>query len=432
MKPIRIKDLGVLMAMLGALSMVACGDDDVVIKSDTTTEVTIRLTMPAGAENGTLSDITVTLKELNTGKETVQRPTISGHTISIPATQGYYIITLKGGLTYTNANGYEKHVSVQGYKDGVTLSTEKVTIDIALYMTSEPEPDPTSEPEPADYAYKGFVLSEIFCSGSATPQNTYYYADKYLIIYNNTDHVLYADSLAFAESEFMTPMKEEYHPDIMSQAMAVKALYMIPGSGSDHPVEPGGRIILVDNALNHSYANPNSWDMTHADFEWYDESTNPDYTDIDNPNIPNLERIYSKTLTMYSPHTQGFTAFALLRMKANRIDYLTDYRYDYDYHIVGATGEADMTGSCYKVPNDWIIDAVNIAPLSGMQWLVVDARLDCGFTYVSMFPFDDSRLSKSVRRKVVGRDGNRAILQDTNNSTEDFEPRVDANPFYNY
>lgn len=428
-----MKSWKVLMMTMVALLMVGCGDDDEDGPvAPTTSSITLRLTMPTGVEDGSLTSLSVLLKEVNTGKETTLTPSAQGGSYVITTSTGYYNITVNGNLTYTNSNGYEKHVTVQGYKEGVTANGTAQTIELTLYMTSEPEPDPTPvDPyDDPEYAYKGFVLAEIFPSGSATPQGSYYYADKYLIIYNNTDHVLYADSIAFAESEFLTVMKEEYDPDIMNEYMAVKALYMIPGTGRDHPVQPGGRLILVDNALNHNNANPNSWDMTQADYEWYDESTNPDFADVDNPNVANLVRIYSNTLTMYSPHTQGFTAFALVRMHTDRITYLTDYRYDYAYHLVGQTGEADMTGSCYKVPNSWIIDAVNLSTQIGMQWLVVDPSLDRGYASVSMFPFDDSRLGKSVRRKVASYDGDRAILQDTNNSTDDFDSRVEADPFY--
>ena len=84
-----------------------------------------------------------------------------------------------------------------------------------------------------------------------------------------------------------------------------RVVHMIPGSGRDVPVQPGGKLLIVDNALNHTVANPNSWDMTTADYEWYDESTNPQFTDIDNPKVPNLEKIYCSTLTAWqSPHRE--------------------------------------------------------------------------------------------------------------------------------
>lgn len=389
-------------------------------------DVKMAFVNPEGYDDITLTGMNVTLTDLNSQKQTVYtEPVGEALTMTLKNVPGgYYRINATGKMSYKNERNMTKIVDVIAYNEGVVVTANDRTVSLQLQVASQPEADP------ADIDYKGFVLAEIFCAGSATPQGTYYYADKYFVIYNNTDHVLYADSLVIAQSEFMTTMKEAYTPDIMNTDMAVDAVYMIPGKGHDVPVQPGGKLLVVDNALNHTVANPNSWDLTSADYEWYDESTNPQYTDVDNPNVPNLVRVYSKTMTMWSPHTQGFKSYALARMHTDVNTYLSDYIYDYNVHIVGQTGEADNAGTCYRLPNSWIIDAVNMSTKAGFQWLVVSPVLDRGFTYNSDFNFDDTRLGKSVRRKVERMDSGRAVLQDTNNSTDDFEPRVKANPFH--
>lgn len=422
-----LKLLTMVVTCLMAFS--ACSSDEDPGIDTTPTDVRIGLTAPTLPDDCTgdisLSDTKVTLTDINTNKEL--NFNVDGNERSIllrDVPGGYYRINVTGKLSYKNADLVTRTVDFMAYNDGVVLTESSAAVNLTIRITSQPDADP------ADIAYKGFVLAEIFCAGSANAQGNYYYADKYFVIFNNTDHVLYADSLVIAESDFMTTMKQDYTPNIMDTDMAVGALYMIPGNGHDVPVQPGGKLLIVDNAVNHTIANPNSWDFTKADFEWYDESTNPNYTDIDNPNVPNLVRLYSKTLTMWSPHTQGFKSYALARMHTDKNTFLADYIYDYSYHLVGQTGEADMTGTSYRLPNNWILDAVNMSTKAGFQWLVTSPELDRGFTYNSDFNFDDSRFGKSVRRKVVSMEGNRAILQDTNNSTDDFEPRVDANPFH--
>lgn len=412
-----------LVALLNIVFFTSCSNEnDPVIP----TEAFITLVMPQGYEEAELSEMTITLTNINTQKQTSLKVTPDNkRTLKLGTlTGGYYRVNVTGEMTYRNSDLLTKKVDVLAYSEGITLTSEQNTAKINLQITSKPEE------EPADVAYNGFVLAEIFCAGTANAQGSYYYADKYFVIYNNTDHILYADSLLLAESTFMTTMKEEYKPDIMSTDMAVSAIYMIPGSGHDVPVQPGGKLLITDNAVNHTVANPNSWNLTTADYEWYDESTNPEYTDIDNPKVPNLERIYSSTLTTWSPHTQGFKSYALARMHTDKITYIVDYIYDYTYHLVGAVGEADMVGSCYRLPNSWIIDAVNMSTKAGFQWIVTSPTLDRGYTYNSDFNWDDTRFGKSVRRKVLRMEGQRAVLQDTNNSSEDFLPRVQADPFY--
>lgn len=415
------------MILLCMTAIASCSSDDGPSVDTTPTDLKIMFQLPDGyADDATLTDLSITLTDINTQRKT----TFNGNaaedlSITLKAVPGgYYRIDATGKLNYRNKDLVGKQVDVLAYSEGIILTREAPVAALKLQVTSQPEADP------ADIAYRGFVLGEIFCAGTANRQGNYYYADKYFVIYNNTDHVLYADSLVIAESDFLTTMKQEYTPDIMPTDMAVSAMYMIPGSGHDVPVQPGGKLLVVDNAVNHTVANPNSWDMTKADYEWYDESTNPQFTDIDNPNVPNLERIYSSTLTLWSPHSQGFKSYALARMHADRKTFLTDYMYDYTYHLVGQTGEADMTGSAYRLPNSWILDAVNMSVPALFQWIVTSPTLDKGYTYCADFGWDDSRYGKSVRRKVKAMDGTRAILQDTNNSTDDFEPRTKADPFH--
>lgn len=418
------------MILLCVTAIASCSSDDGSSVDTTPTDLKIMFQLPDGyVDDATLTDLSITLTDINTQRKT----TFNGNaaedlSITLKAVPGgYYRIDATGKLNYRNKDLVGKQVDVLAYSEGIILTREAPVATLKLQVISQPEADP------ADIAYRGFVLGEIFCAGTANNRQgnyNYYYADKYFVIYNNTDHVLYADSLVIAESDFLTTMKQEYTPDIMPTDMAVSAMYMIPGSGHDVPVQPGGKLLVVDNAVNHTVANPNSWDMTKADYEWYDESTNPQFTDIDNPNVPNLERIYSSTLTLWSPHSQGFKSYALARMHADRKTFLTDYMYDYTYHLVGQTGEADMTGSAYRLPNSWILDAVNMSVPALFQWIVTSPTLDKGYTYCADFGWDDSRYGKSVRRKVKAMDGTRAILQDTNNSTDDFEPRTKADPFH--
>ena len=382
------------------MAFAACSSDDGPSIDTTPADIRITFAKPAGYSGElTLTDIKLTLTDINTGKETpFNAPVAEDMAVTLKnVAGGYYRISVTGKMGYRNSDLVEKTVDVAAYSDGTVLSRENAAVNLALQVSSQPDPDPE------DIAYRGFVMAEIFCAGTANAQGGYYYADKYFVIYNNTDHVLYADSLVIAESDFMTTMKQDYKPNIMDTDMAVAAMYMIPGSGRDVPVQPGGKLLIVDNALNHTVANPK---------------------------VPNLEKIYCSTLTLWSPHTQGFKSYALARMHTDKKTFLVDYIYDYTYHLTGQTGEADMTGTSYRLPNSWILDAVNMSTKAGFQWIVTSPALDRGFTYNSEFNWDDSRFGKSVRRKVVAMDGSRAKLADTNNSTADFEPRVKADPFH--
>jgi len=71
----------------------------------------------------------------------------------------------------------------------------------------------------------------------------------------------------------------------------------------------------------------------------------------------------------------------------------------------------------YKVPNEWIVDAVNTGLKDEFEWNIVSPKLDQGFTYCFNKQTDKNTEAYSVIRRSFG-----GKLIDTNNSTNDFLP----------
>lgn len=265
------------------------------------------------------------------------------------------------------------------------------------------------------------IIAEIFFTGTQQPSGNQYMNDQYIKLYNNTDHIVYADGITLFGSSFMTVSKYDYTPDIMGQAVTVEALYTVPGNGTEHPVQPGEYFIIANNAMNHTLNNPYSFDLSHADVEWYDESTNPNFTDTDNPAVPNMDKWYSNTLTVWSLHNRGFKAYGIARIPLGKEEYLGQYRYDYTYDMVLPSGTFPMSGNGFKVLNEWILDCVNLSIEAMYKWNVTSPAIDCGWTHCGSVDKDMTRYFKSVRRKLLYVTGyGRAVLKDTNNSTADF------------
>ena len=185
--------------------------------------------------------------------------------------------------------------------------------------------------------------------------------------------------------------------------------------------------------MDHTVANGNSFDLTKADFEWYDVSSNPSFEDTDTE-VPNLEKIYCYTATIWGPHNRGFTSFALARLgddennQLSKDDYLKDYAYTYEYNMIIGGNVYPMSGDAYKIPNKWILDAVNLSVESEYVWNVTSPALDRGWTYCGKVNQDKTRYGKSVRRKVLSG----KTLQDTNDSSVDFLPEQPADPYYKF
>lgn len=266
-----------------------------------------------------------------------------------------------------------------------------------------------------------FIIEEIFFTGTLQPSGKQYNGDNFVKIYNNTDHVLYADGIALVESKFTSTQKWDYTPDIQNDTMTIQALYVVPGSGKDHPVQPGESFILCDVGIDHRTANPNSFDLSHADYEWYDISSSPSNMDIDSETVPNLDKWYCYTLSFWILHNRGFKSYALARIPIDKETYLTDYLYTYQYTMHLAAGDFPMEQTAYKLPNAWIVDGVNCSVEAVREWNILPPSIDAGWTHCGTIDKDATRYFKSVRRKMLYlTDDGRRVLKDTNNSSADF------------
>ena len=392
-----IRNIGYLAVMLVGAMM--CGCDDTLDRASDTLTVSVAVEMPADVNAADVTDAVTTFRNLSTGTLTKFTATTG---IQVPL--GLYDIQYEAA--YHTAAGVETRLRAS--RQSVQITSNNQLIELKAFNNIMAD---------------DFIISEIFFTGTLQTSGNSYVGDNYVKICNNTDHVLYADGLALIESKFLTTENHGYTPDIISTDLTVDAVYVIPGSGMDHPVEPGGTILLADNAIDHRVINPNSMDLSHADWEWYDVSTKPSVQDIDNPMVPNLERWYCYTQSIFTLHSRGFKAYGLARIPVDRDTYVSDYRYDYDYELVVAAGTFPMSASAYRMPNEWIVDVVNLSVQAKYQWNVTAPQLDCGWTYCGTVDNDKTRFGKSVKRRVLytTTDG-RTVLKDTNNSSVDFEP----------
>ncbi len=255
-----------------------------------------------------------------------------------------------------------------------------------------------------------WLLQEIYYTGSRTPAGRGYWADQYICLYNNSPYTLYADGLCLSHTPETATLPDNKRWKKNYDNPIAYIIFQIPGSGQEHPVPPGGTILIANQGLNHPTVNPNSHeDMSHADFEWYE----PDKynQDIDVITVPNLHVWFTYSLTITVLHVRGNWPFFLWRPD-------TDMQTFMQKHVATAIYPSGATITAYEVPEEFILDAVQTGP-SPAKGVITNysfsKRLDAGFAYC-----DDTYIQKSIRRKVSRVVNGRVILQDLNNSSEDF------------
>lgn len=382
----------------------------------------IALTAPANIASMTLRSGSYTFTNVTTGAVTeLAYPLPSDATVA----EGLYNVKFEGEadvvVDLTKADDETPTpiaVRMQGVQNNVVVKADG-SFALTLSLSVVPE------------AGSGFVISELYYVGSAyaadaSGKQQQYNGDAYIRITNNSDTVLYADGLAFVESAFLTSAKYDYTPMVRDSAITVDAIFVIPGSGKEYPVQPGESIVLCDNAQNHQEADPSFINLSGADFEWFTHSTSASYPDIDNPAVPNLEVYYCYTATIFILNKQGTKSYALVRLPEGmtKENYLN--RYTYQAYYTNVLGNPTKPSTYYKIPNEWVVDAVELRGYKyEFAWPVLDPSFDISYTYCGDLNAGSIDYGTAIRRKVVSTttDG-RMVYQDTNNSAEDFERNV--------
>lgn len=396
------KFIRIILLVITVCAVASCTD----VKDISTTDMSIDIKYPKDVDVVKVKSEQIVFTNLTSGEKTSYT---RGESLKLP--EGLYDCSYSADIVFRSVSG-EESADVDGRLSGKTENME-VTGDV-LNMSMETFLSTDKD---------DFIFEEIFFGGTLRPSGSQYYGDGYIKIFNNTDHVLYADGLAFCESKFKSTLYFKYSPDIRKDTMTIWSMYVVPGNGTDNPVLPGHSLTICDTGIDHRKANPNSFDHSAEDFEWYDISTAPSHMDIDSETVPNMDKWYCYTLSFYVMHNRGFTSFALARIPKGitKKQYLKDYFYTYNYTMYLPAGTFYMEQSAYKLPNSWIVDGVNCSVESKRLWNLLPPSVDAGWTHDGYVDKDRGRYFRSIRRKLLYLNADGTMhLKDTDNSTEDF------------
>ncbi|MBS2210406.1 DUF4876 domain-containing protein [Carboxylicivirga mesophila] len=386
-----MKTLQIIPLLLLTVLLFSCNDDENFVAK---TDVEVVLHFEDESTAIELDDITVTFVNINSGSEIKSTSDTDGK-VSLVLEEGVYSMVANGEKTIT-ADGNEQTVTISGSLENEVVNASSSTFELPLFYGAPGE---------------GWVIKEVYYAGSRTPENKAYYKDQYIEIYNNSSEVLYADGLTISEAEHNTSRELNEWADWLSQGVVVRTIYSIPGSGTEHPVQPGESLILASQPIDHTIENANSIDLKGAHWQWFDEGT----TDVDVQEVPNLTKYYSYSKSFWLLHTSGYNSFILWR--TDDMEAFMNTQRKETENTAGNTIEG------YLVPNEIILDAVESSRKDKFLTKALAPQIDLTYTYC-----DETFSKKSIRRKVQGYDDGRAILMDTNNSDNDFIKNAELKP----
>ena len=258
---------------------------------------------------------------------------------------------------------------------------------------------------------RDIVIGKIFFAGSKDNNSKNYQAGKYIELYNQSDREVDISGLyiALMESESTQAYTlENLHEVYADSVVLAKQVFRIP-AGAPVMVQPGGTVLIVNSATDHTVNNDMESDLTDADFEAKDMSGKTQ----NNPNVPALELVYTiyPSISNMNLVQNGLLSAAVFRSDDDVAQWPTTYPY-------GKTA-----GFLFMlIPTRVIIDAVECLPNKTTGIDVSTKRLystlDAGYANIEA----KSGYTGEVvyRRTAKHADDGHPILMDTNNSSNDF------------
>jgi len=389
------RPLGLLL-LAATFGLAGCDDDSTRVQ---TVDLVVQVEFPASYAQVEAPGSRVILRSLERGSADTTVANAQGQALFPSILPGSYEVSANRSVTESEA------LSLYGLAESVELN--------ALISTAMVSSTPSAMPvvlRLAGSRVGAWVIREMYYAGSQRPSGGNYFFDQYFEIVNNSTDTLYAGGLMLANvhgvsgqinpSSQPTPFQDD--PD----HVYAEAVWGIPGGPTDHPVAPGGSILIAQQGINHRSdpdGNPDSpVNLGDADFEMYVDV--PDSRDLDNPAVPNMEMLHRR-----------FGFFALVAVFGPSI-VLVEGDFD-SFEPVQIPGQAPSSPPVIRIPVANVVDGVEALqnPQSG-PFKRLPAAVDAGFISVS-----GTYTGESVRRKIQTVIGGRTVYQDTNNSANDFE-----------
>lgn len=395
-----------LAALVCPVLLSSCSDDEAEKKIEVTFNAIPKVT--GALDISALAGIPVQFTEVR-NQDTKSFPLDANGSVVASLPMGVYNVAIEKNIT--NAQGEQVVISLR--MENVNVNTAGQIID--GYVNSLP----------ASALGKDFIFSEVFFNGE-TNSGRMMHPDQYIVLFNPTENVLYADGVCVGVTMHISwwPKKlwyDSYYPD----QVPIGGFITIPGTGEEHPVQPGEKLVIAFTAINHSevvngeIAYDHAVDLSGADFEVY---YGPDANDVDNPSVPNVLITENGDSNGFFFQPRGYVSPVMFRLEnglQSTVDAFVNSHTTLSKTHVEATEttpEGDIDIHILAIETQNIIDGIQTSDVpQDVKTRVVPETVDRGKFLVN----GCHRQELCIRKEI--KVGNKTFYQDTNNSSEDMQ-----------
>lgn len=272
------------------------------------------------------------------------------------------------------------------------------------------------------------VFREIYSGGCQKyPLEGTYQADKYVILHNNSREVQYLDGLCFAVADpynsgasnvwVSTKDGKTVYPDFVP---VVQVIWRFPGSGTDHPLQPGeDAVVVCCGAIDHTQTYEKSVNLNDASYYvCYNPVlfTNTSFHPAPGDKIRE-DHILDAVIKMgtSTAFVLSINSPAVLVFRAPEGTTIEEFL-ETSGNVIQKPGST--VDRIAKIPLEWVEDAVEVfnnSPNGNTKRF--NPKLDAGYVRLAE-SFQGRTICRRVDEEKTAKRGY-TVLQDTNNSAAD-------------
>ncbi len=270
------------------------------------------------------------------------------------------------------------------------------------------------------------VIKEIYCGGCAkTPAEGTYQSDQYVIIHNNDEYVTYLDGLCLGTlspyNSTATNPWADAQGNLPDFAPIIQAIWMIGGTGTSFPLEPGAdAVICFRGAINHTAQYPMSVNLNRPDyFVCYNPVYFPNPVFHPAPGDQIREDHYLEVVIK----TGQANAYTLSINSPTLVLFRPEDGVDIHDFVSQPQNLVQVPGSSIDrvitVPLDWILDGMEVFNGgSSNNRKRLNQKVDAGYVFLNetFKGYSLMRHTDQEKTSLMGYE----VLQDSNNSSVDF------------
>jgi len=378
--------------------------------------------LPEGAPD--LDMTTMVARMTNQQGRTFEGNLNSEGSVILNVEPGIYNVTVIGQLTMPG----EEIATIQGVvgtftvtRDGVLTASVSGENQDAFDMNSEKTFFLNEVTIQLSFSYASeLIIRQVYFGGGPTTEGANWNRDQFIEVFNNSDRIVYLDSLIIGGLAPTNGWNANPNHNTWTEVGLVAffgSMWMVPGSGTCHPLLPGEGVVFAPEAVDHG-AHPRNalsgLQLNRAHFAMFNAQHHTAQTE------PAEGVIILEMLT--APAGNRFVisvtspAVAIARIPNMQAEWWD--RMD-EFHIT-QPGSTSQTRH-WTIRPEWIIDGVDITTPDAAQGATsvikrLPTNIDLTFTYLE----NGNTVGDAITRRLDRIENGRHIYQVTRNSAADF------------